>query len=277
LTLTPSLDPIARFTPNPSLATLMPFNGFPIRMKKFLFWPYQLYVWLVFFPLAAIITLVFGGLTAIFATLVNPHFASRVFGVTWARWLAHLTPMGVTVIGGENAGRRRSYVVVSNHQSMYDIFVLYGWLELDMKWVMKKELRRIPGIGIGCEKAGHIFIDRRNPKAARKTLEYAIRRLGDGIGILFFPEGTRSTSGRLLPFKKGAFRTAIEQQLPILPVTIVGTRDILPNKTLALYPGDAQLIVHPCIETAGMDSSRLDELLEQSRKVIESAMPAELG
>jgi 1-acyl-sn-glycerol-3-phosphate acyltransferase len=245
-------------------------------MKKILFWPYQLYVWLVFIPLLVLFSLLFGALTAIFATLVNPHFASRVFGVTWARWLAHLTPMFVTVSGAENTEGRRSYVVVSNHQSMYDIFVLYGWLDLDMKWVMKKELRKLPGIGIGCEKAGHIFIDRKNPKSARKALEDALKRLGDGIGILFFPEGTRSTSGHLLPFKKGAFRAAIEQQLPILPVTIVGTRDILPNHTVALFPGKARLIIHPCIETEGLDTSSLDELMEKSRKAIESAMPAEL-
>lgn len=245
-------------------------------MKKILFWPYQLYVWLVFIPLLVLFSLLFGSLTAIFATLVNPHFASRVFGVTWARWLAHLTPMFVTVSGDENMQGRRSYVVVSNHQSMYDIFVLYGWLNLDMKWVMKKELRKVPGIGIGCEKAGHIFIDRKNPKSARKALEDALKRLGDGIGILFFPEGTRSTSGRLLPFKKGAFRAAVEQQLPILPVTIVGTRDILPNHTVALFPGKARLIIHPCIETEGLDMKSLDELMEKSREAIESAMPAEL-
>jgi len=245
-------------------------------MKKILFWPYQLYVWLIFIPLLVVLTLLFGSLTAIFATLVNPHFASRVFGVTWARWLAHLTPMFVSVSGDEYMDRKRSYVVVSNHQSMYDIFVLYGWLRLDMKWVMKKELRKIPGIGIGCEKAGHIFIDRKNPKAARKSLEDALKRLGDGIGILFFPEGTRSTSGRLLPFKKGAFRAAIEQQVPILPVTIVGTREILPNHTVALFPGKARLIIHPCIETAGLETAHIEELMDQSRTAIESAMPAEL-
>lgn len=245
-------------------------------MKKILFWPYQLYVWLIYVPLLIILTLVFGSLTAIFAGLVNPHFASRVFGVTWARLGGLLTPISVTIEGAENSDREHSYIVVSNHQSMYDIFVIYGWLALDLKWVMKKELRKVPGIGIGCEKAGHIFIDRKNPKAARQTLTDALGRLGEGIGVLFFPEGTRSTSGRLLPFKKGAFRVAIEQQLPVLPVTIVGTRDILPNGTVALFPGKAKLIVHPCIETKDLDMSNIDELIESSRHAIASAMPEEL-
>jgi len=245
-------------------------------MKKFLFWPYHVYVWLIFFPLVVILTLLFSSLTVIFSILVNPHFASRAFGVRWARWLGRLTPISVTIEGGENADRERSYVVVSNHQSMYDILVVYGWLALDLKWVIKQELRKVPGMGIGCEKAGHIFVDRKNPKRARIALEEALERLGGGIGILFFVEGTRSTDGRLLPFKKGAFRTAIEQRLPILPITLLGTRDILPNSTVSLFPGSARMVIHPCIETSDKDASGVDQLMIASRKAITSAMPPEL-
>ena len=245
-------------------------------MRKLLFWPYQLYVWLIFFPLVLILTVVFSSLTIIFSMLVDSNFASRVFAVTWAKWLAWLTPISMTVLGAENASRGRSYVVVSNHQSMYDILVIYGWLELDLKWVMKQELRKMPAIGIGCEKAGHIFVDRKNPKRARQALEEALQRLGNGIGILFFAEGTRSMDGRLLPFKKGAFRTAIEQQLPLLPITVVGTTDILPNKTVSLFPGRAQLVIHPAIETRGMDLSQMDDLMTASKKAIASALPERL-
>jgi 1-acyl-sn-glycerol-3-phosphate acyltransferase len=245
-------------------------------MRKLLFWPYQLYVWLIFFPLVLILTVVFSSLTIIFSMLVDSNFASRVFAVTWAKWLAWLTPISMTVLGAENASRGRSYVVVSNHQSMYDILVIYGWLELDLNWVMKQELRKMPAIGIGCEKAGHIFVDRKNPKRARQALEEALQRLGNGIGILFFAEGTRSMDGRLLPFKKGAFRTAIEQQLPLLPVTVVGTTDILPNRTLSLFPGRARLVIHPAIETGGMDLSQVDDLMMTSKKIIASALPERL-
>lgn len=245
-------------------------------MKKILFWPYQLYVWLIFFPLVIVLTLLFSTLTVISATLVNPHFASRVFAVTWAKLLGFLTPIRVTVDGSENAQRSRSYIVASNHQSMYDILVIYGWLQLDLKWVMKKELRKIPGIGIGCEKAGHIFVERRVPRLAAQAITEALERLGDGIGVLFFPEGTRNTDGKLLPFKKGAFRTAIDQQIPILPITLNGTRDILPNKTLSLFPGRAQIVIHPAIETKGMTVEQVSELMAETRAVISSALPAEL-
>ena len=245
-------------------------------MKKYLFWPYQLYVWLIFVPIVMVLTVIFSTLTVVFATLVSPHFASRVFAVTWAKLAAWLTPVRVTVDGSEFAEPDRSYVVACNHQSMYDILVVYGWLRLDLKWVMKKELRKMPAIGIGCEKAGHIFVERRNPKQAAKAITEALERLGNGIGILFFPEGTRSLDGHLLPFKKGAFRTAIDQQIPLLPVTVVGTRDILPAKSLRLFPGSARLVIHPAIETRGMTLDDMEELMATTRSTIASALPPDL-
>lgn len=245
-------------------------------MKKILFWPYQIYVWLIFVPLALVLTVLFSSLTVIFAGLVNSNFASRVFGGAWARVVASLTPVRVVVEGAEHAQGDRSYVVASNHQSIYDILVIYGWLRLDLKWVMKQELRKMPAIGIGCEKAGHIFVERRNPKQAAAAITAALQRLGDGIGILFFPEGTRSPDGCLLPFKKGAFRTAIDQQIPLLPITLVGTRDVLPARTLRLFPGTVRMVIHPPIETAGMTVAQVDELSRRARQVISSAMPPEL-
>jgi 1-acyl-sn-glycerol-3-phosphate acyltransferase len=246
-------------------------------MRKFLFWPYQVYEWLILMPLVGILTFIFGSLTAIFSILVNPRFGSRVFGMTWAKLLAWSVPIFVTVEGGGNANRKLSYVVVCNHQSLFDIPVVYGWLDLDLKWVIKQELRKLPGLGIGCEKAGHIFVDRKDSKKARSTIEKALDRLGNGIGILFYVEGTRSLDGRLLPFKKSAFRVAIEQQLPVLPVTLVGTRDILPAKSLKAFPGRVRMVVHPAIETRGLTLSQTGELLNAAKIAIASALPGELS
>ena len=240
-------------------------------MRKLLFWPYQIYAWLVFIPLAMLLSLLFGWLAVLVAIMVNPKVSSRYVASTWARLLAWLTPIAVRVEGGANADTHRSYVVVSNHVSQYDILVIYGWLKLDLKWVMKKELRKLPGIGIGCEKVGHIFVDRSRPELAKQAINEALQRLGDGVGILFFPEGTRSLDGRLRPLKKGAFRTALDQELPLLPVTVVGTREILPAKTLRLFPGRVRLVIHPPIETAGLD---IRVLSERARTAIESALPA---
>jgi 1-acyl-sn-glycerol-3-phosphate acyltransferase len=189
-------------------------------MKRLLYWIYQLYAWLVFIPLVVILTLLFSSLTIIFSVVVNPEWASRYMAGTWARLLAWLTPISVRVEGGEYADRECSYVVVINHQSQFDILVVYGWLQLDLKWVLKQELRKVPGLGKGCEMAGHIYVNRSNPREAKKAVNEALKRLSKGVGILFFPEGTRSNDGRLLPFKKGAFRIAVDQGLPVLPITL---------------------------------------------------------
>jgi 1-acyl-sn-glycerol-3-phosphate acyltransferase len=242
-------------------------------MKAILYWPYQLYVWLIFLPLVILLTLMFSMLTVIFATLVNPEWASRVVAATWGKTMAYLTPVRVTIEGAENAHRDQSYVVVSNHQSQYDILLLYGWLKLDLKWVMKKELRKLPGIGIGCEKAGHVFVDRRNPKQAQAAIKEALERMSKGIGFLFFPEGTRSLDGRLLSFKKGAFRLALEQDLQVLPITLVGTRKVLPAKSLRLFPGPIKMVIHPAIEPSGKS---VEQLIDESRAAITSGMPPEL-
>ena len=188
-------------------------------MKRIIFWLYQVYIWLVFYPVGVLLTLTAGWLTVLVSMVWSPRAASRYIASTWGRIMCYLTPVWVTVEGAENAEPGKTYVVVINHQSQYDIFVVYGWLRLDLKWVLKAELRKLPGVGIGCEKAGHIYVDRGNPEQARKAVKEALDRVGDGVGVLFFAEGTRSRDGRLLPFKKGAFRVATSQNLPVLPVT----------------------------------------------------------
>ena len=246
-------------------------------MRRIAFWLYQLYAFLVFYPVGGALTLITGWLTMLVSIIWSPEFASRYIAGSWGRFLCWLTPVWVTVEGAENANPDRTYVVVSNHQSQYDIFLVYGWLRLDLKWVLKEELRKVPGVGIGCEKAGHIFVDRNNPEQARKAVADALDRVGDGVGLLFFAEGTRSQDGKLMPFKKGAFRVATSQKLPILPVTIVGTRDIQKPKSPLIFPGKIRQVIHPAIEVDGRDEAGdILDLMAQTRKVIASALPEEL-
>jgi len=150
-------------------------------------------------------------------------------------------------------------------------------LRLDLKWVLKAELRKIPAVGVGCEKAGHIFVDRSDPEQARKSVREALDRVGDGVGVLFFAEGTRSQDGKLLPFKKGAFRVATSQQLPVLPVTIIGTRDVQRAKSMLIFPGKIRMVIHPAIEPEGhWEPEDVPDLMQQTRDVIASALPGEL-
>lgn len=239
-------------------------------MKKILWILYQPYKWLIFFPMVALSTLVFGSLAVILVFIVKPRTASLLSGVIWARVNAYLTPIAVQVIGRENIDKYQSYIVVSNHQSQYDILVIYGWLGVDFKWIMKQELRKVPALGISCEKLGHIFVDRKNHAAAVASLREAKKKIVNGTSLMFFPEGTRSKDGKLLPFKKGAFKTAIDMELPILPVTITGTRDIMPAGTLDIFPGKAKIIIHKPIEITEYTEKNISVLSEKAKEIIVS-------
>ena len=232
-----------------------------------LYQPYKLLVWA---PFLALTTLFFGTATIVLSVFLPSRWVSLICGTTWSRLNAWVTPMPVTVTGRENIDPQQSYVVVANHQSFYDIFVLYGFLGIDFKWVMKQEMRSIPGLGIGCEKVGHIFIDRSDHKAALASIASAQSKIVNGTSVVFFPEGTRSRDGTLLKFKKGAFRFALDLNLPILPVTIVGTEDVLPADSVDLLPGKVRLIIDQPIPVDGMRVKDVPRLMEQVRSVFEN-------
>jgi 1-acyl-sn-glycerol-3-phosphate acyltransferase len=248
-----------------------------IRARTVFWWLYQPYKYLVVAPF-----LVMWSAYCVFVALLLILFttsrnASRFAAVPWARGLAWITPMKVEVKGREHIDPRQSYVLVSNHQSQYDIFLLYGWLGVDFKWVMKQELRKVPGIGVACEKLGHIFIDRSNHAAALARLEAAKTEIVDGTSVIFFPEGTRSRDGKLKRFKKGAFRMALDLGLPILPLTVTGTRDVLPAGTSDLLPGSACLIIHEPVPVAGLTADDCQDLSDRVREIIAAGLPSNPG
>jgi len=242
-----------------------------IRENKILFNLYQIYKLFIFYPLLGASTVILG-LMSIFLALVAGQKTASIPGVIWARFNSFFTPMFVKVKGTENIDKKQSYVIVANHQSQYDIFVLYGWLPVDFKWVMKMELRGVPVLGYSCYRIGHVFIDRSNSEAAIQQIKDARDRIKEGTSIVFFPEGHRSSDGRLLPFKKGAFNFALESGFPILPVTIKGTGKILPSNSTALFPGKAELIIHKPLPVNGYSRDNIHLLMEESRRLIESGM-----
>lgn len=241
-------------------------------MARFRHLLFQLYTWLFLAPVFALLTLIFGATAATLAVTVNPRIASKVGGEYWARVLLWMTPVRIRTTGRHHVDPRQSYVIISNHQSQYDILVLYGYLGIDFRWVMKQELRRIPGLGIGCEKIGHIFIDRSNHEAAIASINAAKERLTDGTSILFFPEGTRRSEETLGEFKKGAFRIAIDMGLPILPVTIDGTDRILPPRSWDLRPGVVTVTFHEPLTDPRHGVTDLDELISRSRAIMQKTL-----
>lgn len=233
---------------------------------------YQPYKWLIFAPLLVISTCFFVGLGVLVILLFDDRMANRTTGAWWSRFNCFMTPIRVTVVGRENIQDEQSYIVVSNHQSLYDIFILFGWLKMDLKWVIKKELRSFPVFGYAAEKGGNILIDRSNPKEAYESLKRAKEKCTGGTSLIILPEGTRSRTGELGEFKKGAFWLAQNLDLPILPVTILSTRNILPPDTLDLFPGRVVMKVHEPIDVKRYGEGSLDVLITDVRDVIEQGL-----
>ncbi len=241
-----------------------------MRDNTILYNLYQVYKYLVFFPLLGMFITLDFIVIFIFLFIANERFV-QIAGVVWARFNSFITPMFVKVIGTENIDGNQSYVVVANHESQYDIFVVYGWLPIDFRWVMKMELRKVPILGYYCYKAGHIYIDRSNHQSAIESINAAKAKIKGGTSVVFFPEGTRN-SGQLLNFKKGAFKFAIDLGLPILPVTIQGTRKILPTNTIGLFPGNAKMIIHKPIDIAGYTETNIEDLMARTRQIIQQGL-----
>lgn len=232
---------------------------------------YQPYKWLFILPLLILSTFVCGTLAMIVSILFSQR-AGGFFGAAWARINSFFCPMTVNVVGAENIERDKSYVICANHQSHYDIYVLYGWLGVDFKWVMKKELEKVPILGIACKSLGHIFIDRSNSKSAIETINAAKTKIVNGTSVVFFPEGSRSGDGLLKPFKKGAFRMAIDLGLPVLPVTINGTKKVLPKGSIDLRPGGVTMIISKPISVKGYAEENLNELMDKTRMIINASL-----
>lgn len=239
------------------------------------YWMYPLWQWLVLIPTAVLVTVIAAPIAIVVSLAGFPSFANLHVAPRWARIIAWLTPMPVELEGLEHVEPGRSYVVVANHLSQYDILLIYGYCGLDLRWVMKAEIGWIPFVAQGCRAIGHIFIDRGNPEQARAAINRAVGDLSDGAGVLFFAEGTRSRNGKLMPFRKGAFRVAADRGMAILPMTVVGTREILRPGSIRIRPGPARLIIGTPIEPQpGAVEHAAQGLCERTREQIARTLEA---
>lgn len=224
-------------------------------------------------------------LTATIIAAILTAIGSILFGGKWwGYWPAHIWAklfcimsfVKVTVTGRENISKGTSYVFVANHQGAYDIFSIYGYLNHNFKWMMKKSLERIPLVGYSCRKAGHIYVDNHSPAAIRQTMQDAEKQLAGGMSVVVFPEGSRTFDGKVHAFRRGAYTLAVEFGLPVVPVTIDGAFDVMPRTSWLPRPGHIKLTIHRPIE-APADGHDIKNLIDQSRKTIISALPTELS
>ena len=234
---------------------------------------YRIYQLCIMVPLMIVVTIVCSLAVLVGVFCGGARFWSYWPGVVWARLMMWLSLCTVSVKGRENVRQGVSYVFVANHQGAYDIFAIYGWLGHNFKWMMKKSLEKIPFVGMACKVGGQIFVDKSSPTAIRNTMEKAEKILAGGMSVVVFPEGSRTLTGRLGRFKRGAFMLATEFRLPVVPITIDGAYAILPRTKKIPMPGYITLTIHPAIEPTADSQHDQETLAALSREAIAQSLP----
>ncbi len=234
---------------------------------KFLYGIYRNLLY-VFFFLGIVIALPF---LLIIAFMFGQNAANK-FPCFYAKLLCLLIPMRIEISGKENIDKNQSYVVVMNHRSFMDIVAVYASLDMDIRWVMKKELTKVPFFGYSAVLLGNIPIDRKNTMSALKSINKAREIAKNGTSVAFFPEGTRYNNRVMGPFKKGAFHFALDVGLPVLPVAIIGTDTIMPVHTSKFFPGKIKLYIHPAVETSSYTKVTVNSFSDEVYGVIYSTL-----
>lgn len=206
------------------------------------------------------------------AALRSPNFPriAREQPRNWARSLLWAAGVKVELEGLEHLSPGEPAVIVANHESWFDVFALVVHLPVDTRFVGKIELTRIPFFGPSWLACGHIAIDRSDRQKAIESLRVAgetLRR--EGAAVVMFPEGTRSADGELLPFKKGAFVLALQTGVPVVPVGVSGSRDIMPKGSWRIRSGTIVVRVGPPISSEDRGEGARDALLQRSRAEVE--------
>lgn len=201
------------------------------------------------------------------------HYIGRF----WSLLNIYLSGTRVKLTGKEKIDTSRPYIVMSNHQSLFDVWALIGKTPLQIRWIVKKEIRKVPVFGYALERMGHIYIDRGNRTDAYAGLNEAARRVKDGTSVIIFPEGTRSKDGRLQQFRLGGAVIALRSGVSILPVTVNGGRFALRKGTLDLLPGKMEIIVGDEIDPKSFGEGDREALIETVKSSIEKNLDLSYG
>lgn len=234
-------------------------------LKRIVFFLYQ---WLVFVPIFLVLTI----LTALVVMIFAPIFGNKHWGYVPPKWWSKLTCWlalsPVRVRGQHNLLKNQSCVFVANHQGAFDIFMVYGFLEQNIKWVQKQSLRKIPFVGFASEIAGHVFVDNSSTAARLRTIQKAEKQLVDGVSVMIFPEGARTLSGKMGRFKRGAFQIAYDLKLPIVPLTINGPFDVMKRGTYQIHPRRMELVIHEPIFMNQVSDEQIHDVMKRVRQTI---------
>ncbi|MGH8925931.1 MAG: lysophospholipid acyltransferase family protein [Acidimicrobiia bacterium] len=191
----------------------------------------------------------------------------------WSRVWLLASGTSLVVEGREHVDRTRSHVVIANHLSVLDIMVCFLAVPLPIRFLAKKELFSVPVLAPAMRAIGIVEVDREARSAIHEKVNRQAQELvASGRSLIIYPEGTRSRDGSLRPFKKGAFTMAVAGSIPLLPVTIVGTYEAWPAGKPWVFGGDVKAVIHPPIETAGLEKAQTTRLASEARDIIASAL-----
>ena len=214
---------------------------------------------------AAALLLVLGTPSLIFLWLIRRKLWLYPIGIFGARMWLKACGARVRVSGTENLAEGENYVFASNHRSYLDTATLFALTGRRVGLVAKKELLKVPIMGVGMGYVNVIAIDRSNPEKARQSMKKAKEVLEEGYSFGVFAEGTRAMPNELLPFKKGAFHLAIQTEAPVIPVAIKNTDWMMGKKQGVAYPGTIEMVLLPPIETKGLKAD--EDLMDLLRNV----------
>ena len=241
---------------------------------KFIYRAYQLFIAL---PIFLVITIITSLLTVVGCAISNGHFWGYWPGHVWSWITVRLMLLPVKVEGRENIKAGESYVFVANHQGAFDIFLIYGFLNRNFKWMMKHGLTTIPIIGQACRSSHQIIVDKRGASKIKKTYDEARETLKEGMSVVVFPEGARTFTGHMGFFRRGAFMLADELQLPVCPLTINGSFNIMPRMKdwhrVNWHP--LTLTIHKPIHPIGKGRENIDHIKDKSYEAIMSSLVPE--
>jgi 1-acyl-sn-glycerol-3-phosphate acyltransferase len=223
-------------------------------------------------------TVVLGLLAIVGALLLRRGWVIDRIGRLWSRGIVRSCGIELDVVGVERLQRGQSYILISNHLSNFDVWCTLASMPFVVRFIAKMELLRIPVFGQALAVSDHIVIDRRDPQTAIERINAAAARAPQGIGILFYAEGTRSRDGRVHAFKKGGVSLALSTQLPIVPMSVSGTRKFLPRGCAVIRPGGrVRIVLGEPIATTGLTHDDRDALNDRVRRVVVSNFVEELA
>lgn len=186
----------------------------------------------------------------------------------WGKIALKMNRVRVKIEGTEKLNGKGPYIFMSNHQGYYDVFALLSYLPYQFKWLVKKELFSIPFFNWTMAAAGYISIDRKGGRETIKALNQALKKIQEGMSVVLFPEGSRSPDGSIQPFKKGGFSLAIKSQVPIVPIAISGSRDIMPKGKFTPTRGEIRILIDHPIEIKPCSLRERESLMRQVRETI---------